>query len=262
MTGSATSPTIAPLEVRGVSQRFGRKRVLRRVDLRVDGGELVGLVGANGSGKTTLFSIISGLLPADAGESTFAGRAFDQLRPPSRARLAYVAHRPQVYLGLTARENLRLYAELRATVGATTIDSDGVLERFGLAEAADRLVSTFSRGMAQRLALARALAGRPDVLILDEPFTALDRQGREFLAEILRAERGRGSAIFVASHDHDMLVKVADRVLHLEGGVIAGEARLDNDEASKDRAAFREATAALWSGADALAPASVPVSSA
>jgi len=240
------SSTIAPLEARGISQRFGRKRVLRRVDLKIESGELVGLVGANGSGKTTLFSIMTGLLPPDAGESTFAGRSIDGLSLELRARFAYVAHRPQVYLGLTARENLELFAQLRATVGATTIASDEVLSRFGLADAADRLVGTFSRGMAQRLALARALASSPDILILDEPFTALDRQGREFLAEILRAERERGAALFVASHDHDMLVRVADRILHLENGVIAGEATRGTE--AEGGSAFRDATAALWSG--------------
>ena len=250
------SSSIAPLEARGISQRFGRKRVLRRVDLRVDSGEIVGLVGANGSGKTTLFSIMTGLLPADAGESTFAGMGIEALSLKHRARLAYVAHRPQVHLGLTARENLELFAQLRATVGATTTASTEVLSRFGLADAADRLVGTFSRGMAQRLALARALASSPDILILDEPFTALDRQGREFLAEILRDERERGAALFVASHDHDMLVRVADRILHLENGVIAGEA-VRGPEA-ESASAFREATTALWSGGDAAgAPATV-----
>ncbi len=243
------SPTLAPLEARGISQRFGRKRVLRRVDLKVESGELVGLVGANGSGKTTLFSIMTGLLPPDGGESTYAGTSIDRLSLELRARLAYVAHRPQVYLGLTARENLELFAQLRATVGATTIAADEALSRFGLADAADRLVGTFSRGMAQRLALARALASSPDILILDEPFTALDRQGREFLAEILRAERERGAALFVASHDHDMLVRVADRILHLENGVIAGEATRGAEV--EGGSAFRDATAALWSGGPA-----------
>ncbi len=248
------STTIAPLEVRGIRQRFGRKRVLRRVDLRVDGGELVGLVGANGSGKTTLFSIITGLLPADSGSSFFAGQSIESMDLGQRARLAYVAHRPQVYLGLSARENLDLFADLRATVGAKTAEAGVILERFGLAEVADRLVSTFSRGMAQRLSLARALASSPDILILDEPFTALDRQGRELLAEILGAERARGSAIFIASHDHDMLVQVADRILHLENGVIAGEAQ--RDPADQDGSVFRRATAALWSGASS--PKSTP----
>ncbi|MCA9634913.1 MAG: heme ABC exporter ATP-binding protein CcmA [Myxococcales bacterium] len=240
------SAPITPLEARGLSQRFGRKRVLRRVDLRLDGGEIVGLVGANGAGKTTLFSILSGLMAADEGERRLGGQAVDELSLELRARFAYVAHRPQVYAGLSARENLELAAGLRASVGAETLPSDQALARFGLSDAADRLVGAFSRGMAQRLALARAFAARPEVLILDEPFTALDRQGRELLAEILADERARGAAILLSSHDHEMLARVADRILHLEGGVIAGEVRRGDDDPDGER--FRLAALALWSG--------------
>ncbi|MCA9849021.1 MAG: ATP-binding cassette domain-containing protein, partial [Dehalococcoidia bacterium] len=131
------TPSLAPLEARGISQRFGRKRVLKKVDLRLDAGEIVGLVGANGAGKTTLFSILTGLLPADEGERRLAGAPFDDLSLERRARFAYVAHRPQIYLGLSARENLDLYASLRATVGAETEASAAVLARFGLADAAE-----------------------------------------------------------------------------------------------------------------------------
>ena len=247
MTAPAVAATIAPLEARGLAQRFGRKVVLRAVDLRVDPGEIVGLVGANGAGKTTLFSVLTGLLQPDAGELRFAGALVDEVGLAVRARLAYVAHGAQLYPGLSARENLDLYAGLRAAVGAPTRPSAPVLARFGLEAAAERRVAAFSRGMAQRLALARAVAGVPDVLLLDEPFTALDRDGRELLAEVLAEERARGAAVLLSSHDHAMLARVADRVVALERGVIAGEARRRAPDDPEGRT-FAARAAALWGG--------------
>lgn len=249
MSANSSIAAITPLEARGLRLCFGRAVVLRRVDLRIDRGEIVGLVGANGAGKTTLFSILTGLLAADRGALSFGGAAVDELTSSVRARLAYVAHAPQLYGGLSARENLELFAGLRAAAGAATQAIDAALDRFGLADAAGRPASTFSRGMAQRLCLARAIAGAPELLILDEPFTALDRQGRELLAEVLRSERARGAAILLSSHDHEMLLAVADRILHLEGGVIAGEVRRPADD--PDGEVYRQALAAAWSGASA-----------
>ncbi|MEZ4451155.1 MAG: heme ABC exporter ATP-binding protein CcmA [Nannocystaceae bacterium] len=244
-TNSGDAP-LTPLEVRGLRHCFGRAVVLRSVDLRIERGEIVGLVGANGAGKTTLFSILTGLLVPDRGELRFGAQALGELSIEVRARIAYVAHGPQLFGGLSARENLELYAGLRASVGAATTPCDEALARFGLTAAASRPASTFSRGMAQRLSLARALAGAPELLILDEPFTALDRQGRELLAEVLRRERERGAAILLSSHDHDMLMAVADRILHLEGGVIADEVRRAEEDPDGER--FRQALLAVWAG--------------
>ncbi len=243
----STPTPITPLEARGLAQRFGRKVVLRGVDLRVDAGEVVGLVGANGAGKTTLFAILTGLREGDQGELRFGGATVREVELAVRARLAYVAHGAQLYPGLSARENLDLHASLRAAIGAKTLPSAAVLGRFGLAEAADRPVGAFSRGMAQRLALARALAGAPDLMILDEPFTALDREGRELLAVVLAEERARGAAILLSSHDHAMLVRVADRVVSLERGVIAAEVvrRSAGDPEGKT---FTARAASLWGG--------------
>ena len=215
------SARITPLELKGITRRFGRNVVLRDIDLELEEGELVGLMGANGSGKTTLFSIIAGLLPPDAGEQRFAGRSVLSVETEVRARLAYVAHAPQLYPLLTARENLELFERLRGAAGEQSQSAVELLGRLGLGDVVDQPVATFSRGMAQRVVLARALAGNPDVLLLDEPFTALDRAGRAVLAGLLAAERDRGAAILLSSHDVDSLVDVADRVLLLENGVIA-----------------------------------------
>jgi ABC-type multidrug transport system ATPase subunit len=233
-------------ELRGVAQRFGRNVVLRGLDLTLAPGSLVGLVGANGAGKTTLFAILAGLLHPDAGERWLFGSPADEVGQALRGRMAYVAHATQLYPGLSARENLGLYADLRRASGQATRPADEVLGELGLsADARDRPVGSYSRGMAQRVALARALAGRPELLLLDEPFTALDARGRAQLAEVLLAERPRGAAILLSSHDFDALVQISDRVVLLERGSLARGATLGQDG---DRAAFRREAAAVWQG--------------
>jgi ABC-type multidrug transport system ATPase subunit len=219
------STLVTPLELVGIGKRFGRLSVLRGVDLRVDAGEIVGLIGANGSGKTTLLNIAVGLLGPSEGERRLGGRAASRVELEERSRIAFVTHTTQLYPRLTARENMTLFAELRAAAGVDSAPSDPLLERLGLTHAADRMVGTFSRGMMQRLALARALAGRPQLLLLDEPFTALDRPGRERLAEVLVQERAAGLAVLLSSHDYDAVVAVTDRVVLLEDGRLRGEAR-------------------------------------
>ncbi len=214
-------PPSALLSLRGIGKHFGRLAVLRGLDLDLHPEEIVGLIGANGAGKSTLLSIIAGLMPPSRGTRVFAGSEGVDLA--ERARFAVVSHTAQTYPRLTALENLELFARLRAQVGAHSEPLAPTLGRLGLAYAADRQAGTFSRGMLQRLALARALLGRPEMLLLDEPFTALDRPGRTLLASVLEQERTRGAAILLISHDLEALVAVADRVVLLEGGVIAGE---------------------------------------
>jgi heme ABC exporter ATP-binding subunit CcmA len=240
-------PSITPLELRGVEQRFGRRVVLRRVDMRVEAREIVGLIGVNGAGKTTLLSIVAGLLQPTAGQRRLGSSSEDDVGIHHRARMAYVAHTPQLYPRLSARENLDLFARLRGVAGMSVVATDETLERLGLAMVRDQTVGTFSRGMMQRLALARALACRPEVLLLDEPFTALDRDGRELLVRILGEERDRGAATLLCSHEVDMVVSVADRVLLLERGEIAGEVRRAGGRPSDG--SFRDRVAALTGGA-------------
>jgi heme ABC exporter ATP-binding subunit CcmA len=238
-----TGPGILPAELRGITCRFGRKAVLRGVDLSVGAGEIVGLLGHNGAGKTTLFSIMVGLRQPDDGVRRFGGRELADVELEVRARLAWLAHSPQLYPLLSARENLELFVDLAGDSRPPNAPNPvAVLEQLGLGEVIERPVGTFSRGMAQRVALARALALAPDLLILDEPFTALDRAGRALLAELLRAEAARGAAVLLSSHDLDVVADVVDRAVLLHGGVIDGEARREPGESSE---AFRLRLAGL-----------------
>ena len=238
----SAEPSILPARLSDIRCRFGRKAVLRGVELELRGGELVGLLGQNGAGKTTLFSILVGLLQPDAGAREFGGRELSEVELEVRARLAWLAHDPQLYPLLSARENVELFVDLSGRGGGDS--PAAVLTRLGLGEVIERAVGTFSRGMAQRVALARALILEPELMILDEPFTALDRQGRALLADLLRAEVARGAAVLLSSHDLDVVAEVADRVLLLQHGVIAAQVERNPDEAHGE---FRERIAQMGS---------------
>ena len=231
---------LLPLELRGIAFRYGRKAVLRGLNLRIEAGEIVALLGANGAGKTTLFSLLSGLMQPDAGQRIYGGEEQGDIGEAMRARLAHVGHRPQVYPLLTARENLQLFASLRAAAAMGGASGEEFLERLGLGDVVDQPVSTFSRGMAQRVALARALGQAPELLILDEPFTALDPAGRGLLAGILREAAASGCAVLLASHDIETVANVVDRALVLEDGIISKEVRVNSAHEGDSRAQMRD----------------------
>ena len=178
------------IAARGLGKRFGEKRVLRGVDFELLTGGFAVVTGPNGSGKTTLLRICAGLALPSEGELVVGVQ---------RAQVGYLAHDPLVYRELSAFENLELYgrlyrvAERRERIGM-------LLERFGLWEVRADRVSSYSRGMTQRLALCRALLHDPALLILDEPYTALDAQGAELLDAQFAELRGERT-ILVSTHD-------------------------------------------------------------
>jgi heme exporter protein A len=178
------------IEARKLGRRFGEKRVLRGVDLTVPRGGFAVVTGANGSGKTTLLRICAGLAIPTEGELRVEAE---------RAQIGYLAHEPLVYRELSALENLELYGRLyrvperRERIGM-------LLERFGLWEARRDRVASYSRGMTQRLALCRVLLHDPALLVLDEPYTALDEQGAELLDAQLAELRGERTFL-VSTHD-------------------------------------------------------------
>ncbi|HUZ84098.1 MAG TPA: ABC transporter ATP-binding protein, partial [Gaiellales bacterium] len=167
---------------RGVVRVFGHRRALDGLDLTVAAGETLLLTGPNGAGKTTLLRILATAIRPGAGEVSVAGLPLPGRAAAVRPLIGYLGHRPLVYPPLTGRENLRLYAALHGVKDAA---ADAVLERFGLAGRAGDRVSEFSRGMLQRLALARAMVASPRLLLLDEPTAGLDEDGRDLLRELL-----------------------------------------------------------------------------
>jgi ABC-type multidrug transport system ATPase subunit len=192
------------IKAQGLSRRFGAKRVLDHIDLEVPRGGFAVVTGPNGSGKTTLLRLVAGLLVPTAGTIEVDA---------DRSRLGFVAHEPLVYRELTALENLELYGRLyriperRERIGM-------LLERFGLWNVRNERAGSFSRGMSQRLALCRALLHDPDLLVLDEPFNALDAEGIELLDAQL-AELCGTRTFLVATHDPGRLEPLATARLAL-----------------------------------------------
>ena len=192
------------IAARGLGRRFGDKRVLRGVDLDVADGAFAVVTGPNGSGKTTLLRLVAGLALPSEGELHV---------DVTRERIGLLAHDPLVYRELTALENLELYGRLyhvperRERIGM-------LLERFGLWEARHERVAAYSRGMTQRLALCRVLLHDPQLLILDEPYTALDAQGAELLDAQLAELRGERTFL-VSTHDPQRVRRLATSELSL-----------------------------------------------
>lgn len=211
-------------EMIGVTRRQGNVLALAGVDLVVHRGDTVLLLGANGAGKSTLLRLLAGLSRPRRGVVRIAGR--DATRDSGARRMVgYVAHQSMCYDDLTARENLQFVAAMTAVVEPSHRVSE-VLERVGLTARADHPVRTFSRGMQQRLALARAIIATPRLLLLDEPFTGLDSDGASMLRDVVTGQSADGGATICVTHDPLELWHQAGRVVILDGGrVVADVAR-------------------------------------
>ncbi len=192
------------ISARKLGKRFGDKRVLRGVDLDIEDGAFAVVTGPNGSGKTTLLRLCAGLtLPSEG----------DLEVDVTRAAVGFLAHEPLVYRELTALENLELYGRLYH-VPERRERTGMLLERFGLWDVRHDRVASYSRGMTQRLALCRVLLHEPQLLVLDEPFTALDAAGAELLDAQLSELRG-DRTVLLSTHDPDRVAPLATTRLAL-----------------------------------------------
>ncbi|MBS1842445.1 MAG: ABC transporter ATP-binding protein [Acidobacteria bacterium] len=203
-----------------VEKKFGRLYALRRLDLEVSPGECVALTGRNGSGKTTLLRIATRLTRPTRGEVTFPGAP-----PGTMPAVGYVSHALMLYEELTALENLLLFARL-LQVSHPSERAAQLLEAANLASRADSLVRTFSRGMKQRLAIARALVQEPSILLLDEPGTGLDTESAARLVSTVRQLRDEGRTIVMSVHGESELSSLATRAARLDAGALIADTRL------------------------------------
>ena len=191
---------------------------------RFEPGRVAAVLGPNGAGKTTLLGILSTLVSPSSGTVRWGDDPLGR-GSPSRAHIGYVGHDPGLYVDLTARENLRFFCALHGC-DATPARVDRLLARVGLADVPDDATArTFSRGMLQRLALARALAHDPALLLFDEPSAALDPAGAAWLQTELAAERAAGRTVVLVTHDLEATAAIADQVVILRRG--PGHARRD-----------------------------------
>jgi heme exporter protein A len=223
--------TTAPLlRVRGVVKGYGGPPVLRGVDLELASGESLVLLGPNGAGKSTLLRLLAGLHKPQQGDVLLDDLPFHPDDPAQRRRLGFVSHDLLLYAGLSARENLRFTASLFG-IGAAESRIDSVLAAVGLDWVGDRPLRAYSRGMAQRLTMARALLHRPALLLLDEPMTGLDPAGSRGLEEILARFRAAGGAVLMTTHDLAHVARVGTRAAFLRRG------RIDEEVTGADLAA-------------------------
>lgn len=212
------------IETRALTKAFGLKPVLRGVDLEAAAGECLALFGPNGAGKTTLLRILATLSKPTLGLARVAGHTLPGQADQVRRRLGVIAHHPLAYGDLTAEENLRFYASLYG-LRAPEQRLTQLLERVGLAARRRDVVRTFSRGMQQRLAIARALLHQPAVLLMDEPYTGLDPNGAALLDAVLAEMRGLGCTVVMTTHDLAHGLAHSDRAVILARGKIAYSAR-------------------------------------
>jgi len=223
----------AAISARGLAKRFGRAVAIADLDLDIPAGGSLAVLGPNGAGKSTLLRLMAGLARPTAGSLAIGGARAD--RREARARVGYLGHATLLYPTLTARENLLFAARLYGVADAGARCAERLAEE-GLAPAADLPVASLSLGMAQRVAIARALVHDPSVLLLDEPFTGLDRRAAERLTRRLEALRRRGCTIVLVTHDVERAAQLADSAVVLARGRVTHQSTDVPDPDSLERA--------------------------
>jgi ABC-type multidrug transport system ATPase subunit/ABC-type transport system involved in cytochrome c biogenesis permease component len=254
--GVVTGPIV---RVQGLRRRLGATEALAGISFELRRGEIVVLLGDNGAGKTTLLRAMSGLLRPGSGAVLAAGRPVTHSDPVSRAGVAYVGHQVSSYAELTVLENVRFAAKLN---GLDPADAriESALRGVDLWRFRSRRARELSRGMRQRLELALALATDPAVILLDEPYNALDTRSREAVDALL-LERKTNAALLIATHDIEHAERLADRVLLLQRGRLLLDARLDDPGRPPLREMIADAVAAKSRIADESHQPALPMDS-
>lgn len=213
------------IEISNLVKRFHHQPVLNRLAFSIQDGECCLLVGDNGAGKTTLLRIIAGLIRPSQGQVTVCGE-FAAGDPQLRRKIGYVGHQSMLYQDLTTSENLYHYAHLYQVANPRTAILEA-LERAGLRHHQHYPVRTLSRGMQQRLSLARATLHNPIILLLDEPYTGLDQEAAKALDSTLQNLHKPGHAILIAAHRPQRLLKITSHIAWLRNGVIHQHIRVN-----------------------------------
>jgi heme exporter protein A len=230
---------IQSIQVDRVTKRYGHHRALAGVSLELSAGSMCALLGPNGAGKSTLLGILSTLVRPTSGTVLYRQDSGDQPgQRQLRRQIGVLAHSSFVYSELTGLENLHFYGRLYGVTNVVERARE-LLDEVGLDERArERTARTYSRGMLQRLALARALLHDPRILLLDEPFTGLDRAGTAALARALAAAKHAGRILLVVTHDFESIAGFTDHVVVLRRGKIVHEDRRRGVEGQTEQDGF------------------------
>jgi len=214
---------MATVEVRDLSKRFGKVEAVKNLSFDVEAGRVTGFLGPNGAGKSTTLRALLGLIHPTGGTATFAGKRYDELEHPSAA-VGAVLEDASFHPGRSARNHLRVLA---TTGGHPPSRVDQVLESVGLSEAADRRVKGYSMGMKQRLGIAAALLGDPEVLLLDEPTNGLDPPGIAWMRGMVREQAAQGRAVLISSHLLAEVSQSVDDVVVIANGELRAQGTLE-----------------------------------
>ena len=205
------------VELNRVVQKFSDKEVLKDISLQIGSGEIFGLLGPSGAGKTTLIKIVTGQLHQSAGDAQLFGKSTANLKGTDYKKIGMMMDDLGLYDRLSCYDNLKLFARI---YGETNQRIDEVLSRVGLAEAKKQAVSKLSKGMRGRLAFARAILGKPQILFLDEPTSGLDPSTAAGIHQLILEEKEKGTTIFLTTHNMFEAQKLCDHAALLNEGII------------------------------------------
>jgi heme exporter protein A len=236
------------IQVRGLSKKFGDRVAVRALDLDVAQGEFVALFGPNGSGKTTLIRMLAATLRPTSGTFRIAGLDPHRADRETRRKIGALFHQTFLYDELSARENLVFFAGLYGVPDAAS-RAEALLDSMALLERADDAVGGYSRGMQQRVALARCLISEPEVVFLDEPFTGLDPHSAARLTLALAELRSRGRTVVLVTHDLRRGLELCDRFVILRHGRIVDQGSSDGLDAATFEARYLNGVGAPAGGA-------------
>jgi heme exporter protein A len=229
------------IEVSKLTKAFGHQVALRGVDLTVAEGEFLTLFGPNGAGKTTLIRIVASLTRPTAGTVHVRGEDLGKVATSVRRHLGLISHNPLLYGDLTPDENLRFFARMYDLDGAAS-RIDAVLEQVGLLARRRDPVRTFSRGMVQRLAIARAILHDPTIMLLDEPYTGLDLQAADMLREVLQELAASNRTVILTTHNLEQGLEMCDRAAILNRGKVAWEGTRSGIDLTEMKEIYRSVT--------------------
>ena len=223
------------IDARGLTKRYGLRPALAEVDLQIVAGESLAVFGPNGAGKTTLLRMLATNLRPTSGSLTIAGRDARRSARETRADIGVISHASFLYDDLSGLDNLLFFGRLHGCANPRE-RAEELLDQLGLSTRADDPVRAYSRGMQQRLSVARALMHDPRIVFLDEPFSGLDPQGSSVLADLLLSLRAGGRTLIMTTHDLPRGIALSDRWIILSRGRTVGEGR----SADQDGARFEE----------------------